>query len=271
MSVAGGLLGCSAAADATPGGVPEQQAGERTGLDFPGSAGVRRTMRFRFLNPLPIYPATYIWRAHPRRQAGYYTAFFWGNDDGKGTLDTFLWAPGRDADSYYGAHPYPVPRPLGTNHRWEVSVVRDDILNGDVVYDRWFTQAMRVWADGRGKHHQFFWDLPHTDRAHSVRYTACPSWGNRMPPVPALTWGDAPWAPGKEVWHGVLRGIQVYSARLGLDDILAEAALPRSTAAGAASLWYLNRNPTPDDIGDKSGRGHHPEWVGDERPRLWRG
>jgi hypothetical protein len=30
------------------------------------------------LEPLAIYPATYIWRAYPIRQAGYYTAFFLG-------------------------------------------------------------------------------------------------------------------------------------------------------------------------------------------------
>jgi hypothetical protein len=50
------------------------------GLDFPGSEGTVETMRFRFGDPLPIYPATYIWRVFPRYQAGFYTAFFWGND-----------------------------------------------------------------------------------------------------------------------------------------------------------------------------------------------
>eukprot|EP00216_Chloropicon_sp_CCMP2111_P002248 CAMPEP_0198243412 /NCGR_PEP_ID=MMETSP1446-20131203/27569_1 /TAXON_ID=1461542 ORGANISM="Unidentified sp, Strain CCMP2111" /NCGR_SAMPLE_ID=MMETSP1446 /ASSEMBLY_ACC=CAM_ASM_001112 /LENGTH=88 /DNA_ID=CAMNT_0043927221 /DNA_START=417 /DNA_END=680 /DNA_ORIENTATION=+ len=66
-----------------------------TGLDFPGSAAIPNgnTVRFKFeaphLNGLPIYGpdgrgVTYIWRALPRRQAGYYTAFFWGNDDGVG-------------------------------------------------------------------------------------------------------------------------------------------------------------------------------------------
>jgi hypothetical protein len=242
-----------------------------SGLDFPGSSGVRRTMRFRFWNPLPMYPATYLWRAYPRRQAGYYTAFFWGNDDGRGTLETFLWTKTSDADSYYGAHPYPVPPPSGSNHRWEIAIERADILNGEVEYDRWFTQALRVWSDRRGKHHEFYWDLPHTDAAHSVRYTNCPDWGNALPPAPALTWGDAPWAPGNEVWKGILSGIQVYAARLSLEDILQEAARPRGTAAGAAHLWYLNSHPTPDDISDKSGRDNHPHWVGDERPRLWRG
>ena len=242
----------------------------RRGLDFPGSAGVEKTMRFRFLDPLAIYPATYIWRAYPRRQSGYYTAFFWGNDDGVGDLRTFLWTKDKDADSYYGAHPYPQPAPRGTNHRWEIAIDRDDILGGELQYDRWFTQALRVWANPRGKHHQFYWDLPQTGASHRVSFTACASWGNAMPPVPALTWGDAPWAPGKEVWNGVLGGIQVYAACLSLDDVLGEAAVPRSTAAGSSSLWYENLNPTPDDISDKSGRGHHPEWVGVERPQLWK-
>jgi hypothetical protein len=52
---------------------------------------------------------------------------------------------------------------------------------------------------------------------------------------------------------------------------LAEANSPLSTSAGSASIWYLNLNPRPDDISDKSGRGHHPAWVGNERPRLWTG
>ena len=225
-------------------------------------------MRFRFLDPLPIYPATYIWRAYPRRQAGYYTAFFWGNDDGKNTLDTFLWDDGA-ADSYYGAHPYPDPPPEGTDHNWEISIVQMDFQNGRVVYDRWYTQALRVWGDNAGKHHEFYWDLSHTDFAHRVSYTAYPSWGEKMPPVPTLTWGDAPWNPGKEVWDGVLTGIQIYSAVLSLDEIEAEINAPLSTPKGAASIWYLNLAPTPEDITDHSGQGHDPEWVGEERPSLW--
>lgn len=227
-------------------------------------------MRFRFLNPLAIYPATYIWRAYPRQQAGYYTAFFWGNDDGQNNLNTFLWTSNGGADSYYGAHPYPNPPPGGTAHNWEISVVQADIQGAAVAYNRWYTQALRVWADSSGrKHHEFYWDLPNTGDSHRIVYVADSSWGNVNPPVPALTWGDAPWAPGNEVWNGVLRGIQIYSADLSVQDILAEVNAPMSTSMGKSSIWYLNLNPTPSDISDKSGRGHHPQWVGSERPRLW--
>lgn len=244
----------------------------QTGLDFPGNAGVKRTLRFRFQNPLPIYPATYIWRAYPKRQAGYYTTFFWANDDGQNNLNTVLWLPGGGADSYYGVHPYPNPAPGGGNHDWELSVEREDFVNGRVVYDRWHTQALVVWADQQGKkHHEFYWDLPNIGPSHRVVRVSEPDWGTRLPPFPALTWGDAPWAPGEEVFHGVLRGIQIYSTRLSLADILTEARSPLSTEAGAANIWYLNLDPRPDDIADKSGRGNHPSWVGDERPRLWTG
>lgn len=260
-----------------------------TGLDFPGSAAVSstpgtspRTMRFRFPDPhlhgLPIYGpngagVTYIWHALVRQQAGYYTAFFWGNDDGLNDLRTFLWADGgRAADSYYGAHPYPQVPPKGSTHNWEVSVEQNDYVNGAVQYGRWHTQALRVWADAQGrKHHEFYWDLPNVDAAHRVDRVSGPTWGNRNPPAPALTWGDAPWAPGNEVWSGVLRGIQIYDTALSLPDILSELGTPGSTAAGQNALWYLNLNPTPGDISDKSGRGHHPAWVGSQRPSLYVG
>ena len=268
---------------------PRLPAQTPTGLDFPGSAAVTnapgpfpRTMRFKFENPhltgLPIYGpgnagVTYLWRAYPRQQNGYYTAFFWGNDDGRNDIGTFLWANGgRAADSYYGAHPYPQPPPSGAQHKWEVSVEQNDFLNGDVQYNRWHTQALRVWVDGQGrKHHEFYWDLPLTDPAHVVERISDASWGSQVPPAPALTWGDAPWAPGNEVWNGILRGIQIYATALSGPDLLAELAQPGSTAAGQASVWYLNLNPTPGDISDKSGRGHHPAWVGPLRPTLWAG
>jgi hypothetical protein len=244
-------------------------AGASTGLDFRGNASTTATLRFRFTNPLAIYPATYIWKLFPRRQAGYYTTFFWGNDDGNSNLQTFIWDNGK-ADSYYGAHPYPNPPPSGTSHNWEISVEQDDYQNGAVTYDRWHTQALRVWRASDGtKHHEFFWDWPNTDSSRKVVRVSPATWGNKMPPFPTLTWGDAPWSPSSEILNGVLRGIQIYADVLTPQDIASELASPRSTAAGAASIWYLNINPTPTDITDKSGKGHNPSWVGSERPGLW--
>lgn len=253
---------------------------QETGLDFPGSDAIPSgsTVRFKFtdphLNGLPIYGpsgngVTYIWRAYPRRQAGYYTAFFWGNDDGAGEISTFIWNNG-GADTYYGFHPYPDPPPDGSSHKWEISADARDFREHFVEYDRWHTQAAIVWRDANNeKHHAFYWDLPNTDANHRVIHVSSSDNNNQNPPAPALTWGDAPWQPGKEVWNGILRGFQIYSTRLTLEEIQAEIDDPLSTAAGAANIWYLNINPTPDDISDKSGKGNNPEWVGGRRPTLY--
>jgi hypothetical protein len=239
-----------------------------TGLDFPGSDAVSSTMRFRFLNPLAVYPATYIWQAYPRRQPYYFTTFFWGNDDGQNNLSTFYWDNG-NANTFYGAHPYPI-YPNYTSHKWEIATdyAGDYVSSENVVYDRWYTQALVTWSDSNGnKHTDFYWDLP--DISKVVTHTTASNYGNKNPPVPALTFGDAPWNPGREVYNGILRAFRVYSTNLSVSDILSESSSPLSTSAGASKIWYLNMNPTPSDISDKSGAGHNPSWVGSERPGLY--
>lgn len=113
----------------------------------------------------------------------------------------------------------------------------------------------------------FYWDLP--DLAKVISHITPRSYGNKNPPVPALTFGDAPWNPSNETMDGVLRGIRVYSTNLTVSDLLAESTSPPSTPAGAACVRYLNLNPTPTDIADRSGNGNDPEWVRPERPSLW--
>jgi len=249
-------------------------AARRSGLDFQGSASSARTVRFRFKKPLRIYPATYLWRAFPRRQSGYYTTFFWG------TGGTEFWWDRGMPNSFYGAHPYPQNPPTGNTHYWEIATDRGLDLFGNppvpVVYDRWYTQALVAWDTGSGKRTNFHYNQHDTSKF--IEHTTGASFGNITPPTPTLTWGDAPWivpenpdthGQGHEVYNGVLRGIQIYSTKLSLADILSEASSPLSTHAGAKNIWYLNLDPKPDDISDKSGAGHHPEWVGSERPLLW--
>lgn len=243
---------------------PPQQA--LTGLDFQGSASTLGTVRFQFLNPLAIYPATYIWRLYPRQQAGYYTTFFWGTGE-----SNFWWDSGAP-NTYYGAHPYPQPPDAASlSHKWEISTdFGGDFLSAeDVVYDRWYTQALVAWSNGQGKHTRFYWDLPDTTKV--IANLSPASFGNTMPPTPALTWGDAPWAPSGEMVNGIIRGIQIYTTDLPVGQVIAESNAPLSIPAAASNIWYLNLNPTPTDISDKSGAAHHPEWVGAERPLLWTG
>ncbi len=222
------------------------------GLDFPGNAGANTTIRFEFRSALPAYPATYIWRAYPRQQESYYTAFFWGNNGAFYGTNT-----------YYGFHPYPDWN-TDYQHFWEIAAPpgRDFVSSTHVVYDHWYTQVAVCDKSGSTTVHEFYWDWPDTTKV--VRHTGAEY---SDPPRPGLVVGDAPWNQGHEVWDGILRGFQFYDAALTRTEIAREVVSPGS----ARTPWYLSVNPTPSDILDKSGNEHHPVWVGDERPSLWTG
>ncbi len=243
--------------------------GTKYGLNFPGDGSVRRMLYWH--DPFPIYDATYIFRVYPRKKPvppypnGYYTAFFWGNDG------TFVW-DGGNANTYYGAHPYPIPAPNGPG-QWEISVHSNDYVTGsEVVWDRWYTQAFRAWRESSSiTHHEFYWDLPDTSKV--IRFTIDdPKWASKNPPTPAIVMGQAPnvsgasWGGyvGWEEFNGVIRGIQMYSGVLSVPDILSEIAAPMSTTAGKGYIWYLNLNPRPSDVADKKavGTAHNPSWDG---------
>jgi hypothetical protein len=253
-----------------------QAASPSFGLEWPGNGAVRRMLYWS--NPFPIYDATYIFRVFPRKKTpqsgstGYYTTFFWGNNG------SFIWQGG-NANTYYGAHPYPKPEPNGPG-QWEISVDSQDFVTGsEVQWGRWYTQAFRAWRTSSSvTHHEFYWDLPNTSRLLQSTVNR-PSWAQNNPPFPAIVIGQAPdlcgpppgncgasWGgfEGWEEFNGIIRGIQIYSGLLSLADIQAEIAAPLSTAAGRASIWYLNLDPRPSDVTDKKGIGtpHNPRWDG---------
>jgi len=257
--VAGGLL-------ATAPGALGQGTGETYGLEWDGSGSVRRMLYWD--NPFPIYDATYIFKVYPRKKNeayNYYTTFFWGNNG------DFIW-DGGDANTYYGAHPYPIPAPTGPG-QWEISVFSNDYVTGsEVDWNRWHTQAFRAWRESPSvTHHEFYYDLPDTSKviSHTVSNSG---WADRNPPSPAIVMGQAPnlngqsWGgyPGWEEFNGVIRGIQIYSGLLTVAEIQSEIAAPMSTQAGQNLIWYLNRNPRPSDVADKKGVGtaHNPAWDG---------
>jgi chitodextrinase len=231
------------------------------GLEWPGDGAVRRMLYWH--NPFPIYDATYIFKVFPRKKTTgtyrYYTTFFWGNDG------TFLWDGGLP-NTYYGAHPYPIPAPGGAG-QWEISVGSNDFVTGsEVQWDRWYTQAFRAWRESPSiTHHEFYWDLPDTSKviSHTV---VDPNWADGNPPTPAIYVGQAAWGAyqGDEEFKGIIRGIQMYSGLLSTADIQAEIAAPKSTLAGQNLIWYLNLNPRPGDVTDKKEAGipHDPLWRG---------
>lgn len=249
-----------------------------SGLDFPsnGDAPTTAFVAFQFLNPhqngLPFWGAngagaTYVWKYKPRQQPGYYVTFWWSNNG------NFLW-DGGSSNTYYGAHPYPRGGGTGTQlHDWELAGMSagsdwTNTLAGTphaLVTDRWYTQALRIIDNGDGTHRaRFYIDLPSTANADVIDVTA-PSWfGTVNPPSPAITFGDSPWYADfqHERLSGVLRGIKIFNRGLSESDTISEAAADGLvTAQGLANVWYMNVNPTPSDISDKSGKGHHPAWA----------
>jgi len=222
------------------------------GLDFPGNAGVNKTMHFVLASPPPAFPATYIWRAYPRQQQSYYTAFFWGNN-----------GPFYGKKTYYGFHPYPDWNTT-QQHYWEIASPPggDFVSRHHVVYDRWYIQVAICTQIGNKTKEEYYWDWPNYKRVirHiGKKYSA--------PPNPALIIGDAPWNQGNEVWDGVIRGFQFYNTSLTLEEIAQEIASPGKIR----TPWYMNLDPTPEDISDKSVEKNNPSWVGPERPSLWSG
>ena len=280
-------------ANPAPGPIPDPTPVPEaiTGLDFPSNHQVAddnsASVRLRLINTAcpPQYGTdgvglNYLWKKFTRQQTGFYTTMFWANDDGQGVIrPTFEWN-NNSPDSYYGFHEYPPGGSSGTSHEWEISVNADDYRNGTVVYDEWRSQFARVrGATGQIKNHEFYWDLPNIDSAHRViQNSSASNWGDTPPPFPAVTFGDAPWQPGRECLSGILRGLQMYNnvwidpadaVTLGEPDTNAEVLAVVSALGLGAKLWYLNMNPTPDDISDKSGNDHHPEWFNGNRPALW--
>ena len=262
FDAAGDFSALSASAAATTQAI----TGASYGLEWPGDGSVRRMLYWH--QPFPIYDATYIFKVYPRKKTGaynYYTTFFWGNDG------AFAW-DGGVANTYYGAHPYPIPAPSGPG-QWEISVWSNDYVTGsEVQWDRWYIQAFRAWRESPSiTHHEFYYDLPDTSKVISQTIVD-PNWANQNPPTPAIVIGQAPnvnglsWGgyPGWEEFNGIIRGIQIYSGLLSLPEIQSEITAPGSTPNGQNFLWYLNLNPRPSDVTDKKALGipHNPSCSG---------
>jgi uncharacterized protein YjdB len=205
--------------------------------------------------PFPAYPATYIWRVYPRAQNGFWTFLFHAKYQ----------PPVFDQEyknEYYGMHPFKDP-PITPKTMWEISSYGADTYVDTVVYDRWYTQVAVVNESGGVEFHTYYWNWPNT----TTDLVTADNPSKPPPANPAISVGDAPWNPGYEIPNAIIRGFQYYDVKLTLSEIAQEIAAPGSVRRP----WYLNLNPTPSDISDKSGNGHHPSWVGPGRPTLWTG
>lgn len=212
---------------------------------------------------IPHAPATLLFRVNYTQQAGYYTNFFFAGNLGS----DFAGSP-----SYIGCHPYPYPTNTDITHKWEISTEFQDFQSlEDVAYGVWYRQAVTIETVGGVPVTNYYYDI---DGGFSKKVTRVggEAWGAGG--ANCLIFGNNPWTnTDSESLSGTIRGLQQYAAVLSQSDIALESANNTSntpvTAAGLASVWYMNQNPTPSDISDKSGQAHHPAWLNGSRPTLY--
>jgi hypothetical protein len=254
---------------------PGEEPGEAvSGILFPsnGDNSVENVVFLLSGSAMPdIAPLTLIWKINPTQHAGYRTTFFHGRTDG-----VFL-----GSMNYVGCHPYPNPAPNGTNANWEISINGTDYIvdeNGNstvVTHGVWKSQAVTIENVAGQAVVNFYWDL----RTSTNRRIIYDGHGNgplvNATQDPALFFGDAMWSLNQERLSGILRGIQVYQAVLPIAQIQtldlreSDSAALAYCSANSITPWYLAMNPTPSDISDRSGAGHHPVWLDTDRPTLW--
>lgn len=232
---------------------------ELNALRWPSNGTTSPRMRLLDANLLPFSPATYIWEVSPVQQTGYYTTFFWGNDNG--AFDA--------GDMYVGFHPYPQgdPPATGTDHNWEISADGDDIIVDENAHSTVVTkgvkylQAATVQVVGAEYVMDFYWNLPDTTK---VIHHAFPTGNYNAPPTPVLTIGGNAWAPSTESLSGDFQRCKFFDALLDLSDIEDESAdlSQLVTAAGIANIWFGKNNWTSnDDLTCDYGTGHALAWA----------
>lgn len=238
---------------------------------------------------------TAIWKANYFQQTGYY-AVAWHSEN------TGSWPASR---YQYGSHPYPASGSVdgtgqstggtgvsGTVHYHEMAGLgASDFLASPggssliVVKGVWLTQARTCELIGGTTLRHTFWPdiVGHPDFAIVQEFASSEL---NSPGSPAFYFGASDWRAGlggagststDESPGCTLRGLMLFDAPLVLTDIEDEAANESSnaavTAAGIASIWYCNKNPTPTDISDRQGQRspHSPSWANTNRPTLYTG
>lgn len=266
------------------------------GLIFPANNTNNSNIELRWsgANLLPRNTHTAIWKVNYLQQAGYY-ATAWHTQV---IADTF------PASVYeYGTHPFPSAAGAkdgngqctdgtggsGTVHYYEIAGLgaSDFICTAGgspliVTKNTWVLQARTCEViSGTTLRHTFYPDLTN-NASYSIVQDNLVANLPGTPTSPCFQLSCSPWradhpAAGQndETINGTLRGIALFNARLTLSDIQTEGNSDSNspqTSAGSASVWYINKNPTPSDISDKSGAGHSPSYssnTGSSRPTLY--
>jgi hypothetical protein len=207
--------------------------------------------------------------AQQQSSSYYYVAqFWWSQNDG-----TFDYG---GTNAYWGFHPWVPNGGSVTPTYWEVQQSDDDDYtttraggSKQVVYNTWFTQALRVVKNGNGTKTMIFYiDLPSTANADVIEKTVSASQGNALGSPNAITIGDSPWwastGLGHETFSGTMGRIKIFDKILSESDTLAEAADMSKivTSDGLAHIWWGKNNfLSVDDLSSDYGTGRTFSWY----------
>jgi hypothetical protein len=266
-----------------------------TGLIFPSNNAANSDIRLLWsgANLLPRTAHTVIWLVKYVQQNGYYAVTWHSPNDGTWDFGAYS----------VGMHPYPCDGGFnaggnatggtgdaGTVHYGEIAGCngafdfiassstpgpQDTFLTTKGV---WYTQARSVVISGSDLVHTYWPDVGSNPTKFITQKFATASLGSGGV-APAFYIGASDWrATGNtndETISGTVRGIRLFSAALVIADIQTEVAAignnAAASSAGQAATWYINDNPTPTDVTDKSAAGHSPSWANANRPTLYTG
>lgn len=269
-----------------------QQSVQQTGLTFLQNAAANSDIRIVWdgANLLPRTAHTFLWKSFYIQQTGYYATTWHAHNDGNFHIDSYE----------FGCHPYPCDGNIdgvgqatgpsgesGTVHYHECAgfagidhISSPSGANGGAKIVtkgvwRWF--ARQCFISGSNLVHRHYRNLEN-DLTDYIEHVTLLS-GLTSPSAPAFYFGCSDWTAGQagattnvENPYGHHRSFAGFNAALTASECQTELASDLDTpqtAGGLASAWYINKNPTPSDVSDKSSAGHSPSWANARRPTLW--
>jgi len=261
-----------------------------TGLAFPANETAGSDIRLVWdgSNLLDRDDHSAVWLWYPLSQSDYY-AVTWHS------CNTGIWFNCSDAYSF-GAHPYPCDGTYdgngnatydgGGDHYFEIAGIgaEDRIFGPDgpfeVTKGQWYAQARTCATVSTNLRHRYYPDIQRIGNEYIEKTVTRSSVYGDSPADPAFYFGASDWRTNQpssgqndETPYGYLRGLRLFDAELSYAEIVQEInAIGNNTAAsttGLANTWYINDNPTPTDVTDKSAANHDPSWANANRPSLW--
>lgn len=237
---------------------------------------------------------TVIWKALYFQQTGYYADVWHCQNDGNFNFSGMY---------EYGTHPYPSDATFDSSGQANVAPSVDKLehwfeiagLGGHdyissaagssskkVVKNIWYTHARTCEIVGGTVLRHRFWPDVVNDSTFVIEQNILLANLN-SPSTTTFVVGCSPWTSSNfggsgsgytnsETPGSVIRSVKIFNTPLSTADIASEAASGSNaavTSAGIASVHYINENPTPSDVSDKSGAGHTPVYANLNRPTLW--